>query len=167
MKKDIIKALIALSICIVVIAAICIGYSVYTRRNEAKDYTAVCEKYGYVAYWDEKDGDDGNVLLIHTYDEYKQWVEKILNGGSTSKSYKEKLESYDEAFFAENDLIMKYFTLNSGSITLKFNRLDVIDGVGYVRTERKVPMGAVTDDMAYWAVFVEVSKDEGITSVGE
>lgn len=164
MKKDIIKALIALGVCLLVVFAVWFGINLYVSRDEAKNYTAFCERYGYVAYWDEENGHDNKAILLHTYDEYKQCVEDVLQGGATSSDYKGKLESYDEDFFENNDLILKYYTLTSGSIKLNFERLDVIDGVGYIRTTRKVPQGA-TDDMAYWAVFVEVSKDEGITTV--
>lgn len=168
MKKDLLKAIIALVLCLVVVVVSYMALTAYISCYEAKDYTVSCEEYGYVTYWDKREADEGTTILIKTYDEYNKWKEEILNAGSTAKSYKEKLESYDEAFFEDNDLIMEYYVLTSGSYKMDVKRLDVKDGVADVVTKKKTPvLGGHTDDMAYWAAFIQVNKAEGIKSCRE
>lgn len=164
MKKDLIKALVAIGVCTIVVLVGVFAFNLYMTKDEAKNYTADCERYGYVKYWDDKYPEESTVLLVKTYEEYEQCREDILNGGSVAKQYKEKLESYNETFFETKDLILEYYVVSSGSVEIKFNRLDVRDGVANVVISKIVPDKG-SADMAYWATFVEVSKDNGIVSV--
>ncbi len=163
--KDWFKALIALGVCVVVVLAGILIINMYIRRNEAKDYVVNSERYGFVRYWDDRHPEESTVVLLKTYEEYEQCKEDILNGGSVSRWYKEKLESYDKEFFETKDLILKYYVLTSGSMEIEVKRLDVKDGVANLVAKTKRPANGLTDDMSYWAVFVEVSKENGIKSV--
>ncbi|MBQ4282563.1 MAG: hypothetical protein IJB96_01385 [Lachnospira sp.] len=186
MKK---KILVAVLVClaIVVVLGVKMGVDAYTAkkqaeqeayeaRNEAKDYAYWLKEYGSFEYWEQKliiDEDtmkQEEIILVDTYEEFETLKAEIVEtteaqeDGRYYLDYINKIGTYDEAFFEENDLIMGFYYLGSTSISFKFKRLDVVDGVGKVVIEKKVPK-AYNDMVTYWTLLVEVSKENGIKSV--
>lgn len=84
-------------------------------------------------------------------------------------SFAEATESYDDLFFAENDLILVVLEEPSGSIRHKVRSLTLtpsgLNRIEYdIRPEidRIVPE-VQTDDMAEWHILIEVPKEYGMT----
>ena len=68
-------------------------------------------------------------------------------------------DRYDEAYFAERDLIVVFLEEGSGSIRHKVNKVSRDDTTGQwtIDIERIIPDGG-TDDMAGWKIFIEPPK---------
>ena len=78
------------------------------------------------------------------------------------------LARYDDAFFAEHDLVCVYQSVSSGSYRPVIGPVKVEGGTCDVALTIKVPDGAVTCDAAGWRAYVPVAKGsvatDGITS---
>lgn len=190
-KKIMIAVMLCLAVAVAIVAKMGVdAYSAkkrseqdaYEARNEAKDYTYTLEKCDSYGYWNEKLTQDDimrsqEIMLIKTYEECQQLKTEIkenhesrLNDmeyegwGGGDLAFIDKIEKYDETFFRGKDLIIGYYYLGSSSTVLEFKRLDVVDGVGSVVTQRTTPYTA-NDMIDQRLLLIEVSKDNGITSV--
>lgn len=180
MKKKIVMMIL---ICIAVVAVVGVkkGVGAYKARNEAKDYTWMIQNGGFYAYWEpmyDEAKDEWiykpDTVLIKTYAECQSLKEDVkqayealskeLNGDYEDMKYIAMLDKYDETFFKEKDLVLGYYSYPSTSIKVEFKRLDVVDGVGRVVFQEYKP-NMQNDMMAYYELFIEVSKDNKIERV--
>ena len=67
----------------------------------------------------------------------------------------EACEGYDDAYFAENDLVLICLEENSGSITHRVTDVYAENSGWIITVERHVP-DEKTDDMAQWHILVEI-----------
>ena len=68
------------------------------------------------------------------------------------------LSTYGEEYFAENDLVVAYFTESSGSYRLSVEQVTVKNGILCMTVKRVIPE-VFTCDIAGWFATVEVAKE--------
>ncbi len=95
-----------------------------------------------------------SVTVIRTRRELDIYLDTIPN--PNLQTY----ERYDEAYFAERDLIVVFLEEGSGSIRHKVTKVSRDDTTGQwtIDIERIIP-DTCTEDMAGWKIFVEPPKD--------
>ncbi len=70
---------------------------------------------------------------------------------------KQLIDGYDEEFFEQYDLLMISITASSGS--LRFDVTDIVIESGICTVTYEITSKPITDDMAYWMIFVAIPKE--------
>ena len=112
--------------------------------------------YGRLGY-----NGDGSYPYTKTVTTYAEWQSLYLGYSASSVSdggFPEWLASLDEAFFAEQSLLILYVEEGSGSIRHRVDQVTVEDGTVTVTLATLEPE-ICTDDMAYWAILIPIDKE--------
>lgn len=102
----------------------------------------------------------GNYPYTKTVTTYAEWQSLYLGcsvGSISDSGFTEGLAAMDEAFFAEQSLLILYIAEGSGSIRHRVDQVTVEDGTVTVTLVTLQPV-VVTCDMAYWAILVPIDK---------
>ena len=111
--------------------------------------------YGRLGY-----NGDGSYPYTKTVTTYAEWQSLYLGysvGSISDSGFTEGLAAMDEAFFAEQSLLILYIAEGSGSIRHRVDQVTVEDGTVTVTLVTLQPE-VVTCDMAYWAILVPIDK---------
>ena len=79
-------------------------------------------------------------------------------GSVSDGGFTEGLSALDEAFFAEQSLLILYLEESSGSIRHSIGLVGIEKDQLSVTVTSKIPE-LCTDDMAYWAILIPISKE--------
>lgn len=114
--------------------------------------------------------EDSADLIIRSREEYDRYID-LMKKTNSSDYYAEMLEKqrvlYDEAFFAENALIItRIIARSSGSIQLSVNNVYTSGDKAYVVVKTLEPGGMGTADMKYQSFSISV-KQSDIANVKE
>lgn len=111
--------------------------------------------YGRLGY-----NGDGSYPYTKTVTTYAEWQSLYLGYSASSVSdwgFPEWLASLDEAFFAQQSLLILYLEEGSGSIRHRVDQVTVEDGTVTVTLATLEPEIG-TCDMAYWAILIPMDK---------
>lgn len=138
-------------------------------ESMVRNYDVTFHKGGYFNYSLEQ-GADLPVILRTTYD-LNRYISDLMNAYKENSAiypagYLEMLEQevrafysrYDEAFFADNNLIIALVDRGSGSLSFKLTDLYVKDDILIVNVERHAPM-IQTMDYRLWVMTLGIGKD--------
>ena len=103
---------------------------------------------------------DESYPCTKTVTTYAEWQSLYLGYSASSVSdwgFPECLASLDEAFFAEQSLLILYLEEGSGSIRHRVDQVTVEDGTVTVTLATLKPEIG-TCDMAYWAILIPIDK---------
>ena len=94
---------------------------------------------------------------VNTYAEWQSFFLSYSAGSDSDAGFAEGLASLDEAFFAEQSLLILYLEEGSGSYRHRVDQVIVEDGtVTVTLTTLQPEIG--TCDMAYWAILIPIDK---------
>ena len=108
-------------------------------------------------------------VIIHSRDELKQYYdnnkqiydlehhEQVYS--DTTIGFLDAIEQYDDAFFADRDLIILVLEEGSGSIRHEVNGIRPYYDNTWQLTVRRITPEVCTDDMALWHLLIEVQKN--------
>ena len=102
----------------------------------------------------------GNYPYTKTVTTYAEWQSLYLGysvGSISDSGFTEGLAALDEAFFAEQSLLILCVAEGSGSIRHRVDQVTVEDGTVTVTLVTLQPV-VITCDMAYWAILVPIDK---------
>lgn len=108
-------------------------------------------------------------VIIHSrdeleqyYDNYKEIYDLEHHGqvySDTTIGFLDAIEQYDDAFFADRDLIILVLEEGSGSIRHEVNGIRPYYDNTWQLTVRRITPEVCTDDMALWHLLIEVQKN--------
>ena len=108
-------------------------------------------------------------VIIHSrdeleqyYDNYKEIYDLEHHGqvySDTTIGFLDAIEQYDDAFFADRDLIILVLEEGSGSIRHEVNGIRPYYDNTWQLTVRRITPEVCTDDMAQWHLLIEVQKN--------
>jgi hypothetical protein len=159
MKKDIFTVVL-LSI-MAVIGSFMI-YQFNYKTEEKKEDTL--EGYSYYVGYLSNVKEEGIDKIISDYDSFKQYFVTYTNymydgsGNIVSSTCDNILLKYNEEFFTDKSLAVKYISLGSGSITIS-SVYGIIDGEKISFEYEKNSPDIGTMDMSGYFLIVEVSKN--------
>lgn len=94
---------------------------------------------------------------VNTLAEWENLYLGCSAGSVSDGGFTEGLAALDEAFFAEQSLLILYVAEGSGSIRHRVDQVTVEDGTVTVTLVTLQPV-VITCDMAYWAILVPIDK---------
>lgn len=128
------------------------------QNNEDYDLEGYSVKVGYLS-------NTGNInTVLKDYVSFKSFFYKNSNnvydgtGNIVSSSVDEILNKYDEEFFKEKSLAVKYISVSSGGITIEKVYGEIDGETVKITYEENIPEVGTTDMSGYFLI-VEVSKD--------
>lgn len=118
-------------------------------------------------------GDESNqypsYIVIRSREELEQYYEDNKSVydlehheqvySDTTIGFLDAIEQYDEAFFADRDLIILVLEEGSGSIRHEVNGIRPYYDDSWQLTVRRITPEVCTDDMAQWHLLIEVQKN--------
>lgn len=109
-----------------------------------------------------KEFDSNKVFILCNVTEIQNHINKY-NLEDISQPFYQKMKSYDNAFFQQNEIIVLYHSETSGSSTISVKKLQYSgDGVKIILS-RKIPEIA-SMDMKEYIILIEIPKNEKISS---
>jgi hypothetical protein len=109
-------------------------------------------RLGYNDHWSYP-----HIMAVNTLAEWESLYLGCSAGSVSDGGFTEGLAALDEAFFAEQSLLILYVAEGSGSIRHRVDQVTVEDGTVTVTLVTLQPV-VVTCDMAYWAILVPIDK---------
>ena len=110
-------------------------------------------RLGYNDHWSYP-----HIMAVNTYAEWESLYLGCTAGSVSDGGFTEGLAALDEAFFAEQSLLILYVAEGSGSIRHRVDQVTVEDGTVTVTLVTLQPV-IVTCDMAYWAILIPIDKE--------
>lgn len=108
-------------------------------------------------------------VIIHSRDELEQYYDNYKEiydlehheqvYSDTTIGFLDAIEQYDDAFFADRDLIILVLEEGSGSIRHEVNGIRPYYDNTWQLTVRRITPEVCTDDMALWHLLIEVQKN--------
>lgn len=94
---------------------------------------------------------------VNTYAEWQSFFLSYSAGSDSDAGFAEGLSALDEAFFAEQSLLILYLEESSGSYRHRVDQVIVEDGTVTVTLTTLEPE-IFTCDMTYWAILIPIDK---------
>lgn len=108
-------------------------------------------------------------VIIHSRDELEQYYDNYKEiydlehheqvYSDTTIGFLDAIEQYDDAFFADRDLIILVLEEGSGSIRHEVNGIRPYYDNTWQLTVRRITPEVCTDDMAQWHLLIEIQKN--------
>lgn len=135
-----------------------------SQTEEAMQTVTFTASYARIGGWSSS-YENPHTEQFYSVEELQQFYEQnndamTLDISYSGDTFADRMNSYDAAYFEENVLLVLFAMASSGSDTIEVSRVARQGDALVVEAGRHKPGAGMlgTDDMAFWAVFIEVAK---------